>query len=562
MKATAPIEETSSDGNPGGRETSAAPEAPARGAGGVRMLLGGIWMDGFLDPHRCRGELHVQVRAMLKVERNGSLYFVRKPNVRMLWNYVRDIGIKATIRRIISRSSEKHRNEKYFTIGIGRVVEADAESAFAPGKWAAFCLPVGPACAQRLAVHEMLAEELDSSAVKGLSEDHIRYLDAPPAGAGLDTSRFAGWSTYSGRPLVEGDCRAFLAQAKALLLRIDWSAAQSLEAAPTPVCRASVPADPGKAPPGRKSAVLYGLGNYAKTQLMPMSREWVSIEAIHEIDPTQFPRGWEKTFRLDTRPHPAEDFRRDISFVAGYHHTHAPIAIDTLDHGGIAVVEKPLVVDRRQFAEMTAALVRHPGRLFSCFHKRYTRFNAMAREDLGVKAGAPISYHCIVYEVSLPDFHWYNWPNSGSRLLSNGCHWIDHFLFLNGFAKVKHRHVFIAPDRTVNVSVSLENGAAFSMILTDLGSSRIGVQDYIELRASGATVKLTNSDTYVSENDAGILRRMKINKMANYEAMYRSICTRIHAGGAGDSLESLEVSSGLILDLEEEFQSILRRKAD
>ena len=83
--------------------------------------------------------------------------------------------------------------------------------------------------------------------------------------------------------------------------------------------------------------------------------------------------------------------------------------------------------------------------------------------DLGVAPGEPVSYHCIVYEVPLPELHWYRWPSSRSRLISNGCHWTDHFLLLNGFAEPVAYDVVESSDGMVNVTVELANGAVFTM---------------------------------------------------------------------------------------------------
>jgi hypothetical protein len=98
--------------------------------------------------------------------------------------------------------------------------------------------------------------------------------------------------------------------------------------------------------------------------------------------------------------------------------------------------------------------------------------------------------------------------------------------------------------------VELENGAFFTMALTDRGSERIGVQDFIELQARGVTVRMTNGSRYVAEGADRILRRRTINKIRSYQAMYRSIGRRIAAGEPGDTARSLEVSSRLMLELE------------
>ena len=304
----------------------------------------------------------------------------------------------------------------------------------------------------------------------------------------------------------------------------------------------------------RKSAVLFGYGNYAKTVVVPGMAPYLALECVHEIDPAQIASGAASAVSWSTSPiaEPAKYY--DIYLIAGYHHTHAPLALDALRRNAHAVVEKPICVDRTQLSELVSAMTESKGRLFSCFHKRYLPFNRYAHRDLGLAPGEPISYHCIVYEVPLPILHWYLWPNSKSRLISNGCHWVDHFLYLNEFCEWEQFNVFSAKDGTINCSVTLKNGALLTMVLTDRGSERIGVQDYIELRANGRTVKMTNGARYEAEDRSRILRRAHINKMSSYKNMYRQIGMAVAGVGAiGDTVHSVSVSAGLILTLEEAF---------
>jgi hypothetical protein len=110
----------------------------------------------------------------------------------------------------------------------------------------------------------------------------------------------------------------------------------------------------------------------------------------------------------------------------------------------------------------------------------------------------------------------------------------------------------------MNVMVELENGASFTMTLTDGGSSRIGVEDYIELRAGEVTVKMVNSSSYQSENSRRVLRRMRVNRTNSYAAMYASISNRIANAEVGDSLEKVERSAKLVLDLEDRLREASR----
>jgi len=120
-------------------------------------------------------------------------------------------------------------------------------------------------------------------------------------------------------------------------------------------------------------------------------------------------------------------------------------------------------------------------------------------------------------------------------------------------ATLKKTDIFLTDDKTVNCSVLLENGALLTMVLTHYGSERIGMQDYIELRAKQTTVKMINSSIYKSEDQTHIIRSKKINKMQCYNLMYEDICRKINENKPGDSLASIEISSKLMLDLDKKI---------
>jgi hypothetical protein len=99
-------------------------------------------------------------------------------------------------------------------------------------------------------------------------------------------------------------------------------------------------------------------------------------------------------------------------------------------------------------------------------------------------------------------------------------------------------------------SAVLENGAVFSMVLTERGSERLGVRDHIELRSRDVTVRMTDGGLYRSEDSRRILRKARVNKTDSYRDMYRMIARAIAAGAPGDSLASIEIGAQAVLDAE------------
>ena len=96
----------------------------------------------------------------------------------------------------------------------------------------------------------------------------------------------------------------------------------------------------------------------------------------------------------------------------------------------------------------------------------------------------------------------------------------------------------------------LENGAVFSMVLTERGSERLGVRDHIELRSRDVTVRMTDGGTYHAENSQRVLRKARVNKTDSYRDMYAAIASAIASGAPGDSLKSVEIGAQAVLDAE------------
>jgi predicted dehydrogenase len=521
----------------------------------MRVVIDGRWTDGFLDYHPGPGEYLLENAVWKNLERLQGLYYERPKSLWTIWNYLWDIGPRQTIRKIVSRSRERYRNEKYVACGIGFVREPPGCSALPDGQAVAFLAPCHPRLAERIVLPAELLKPVYASGLSFLPQQGLLLCHTELEG-GTDAKRWwqsvRAWSPDSGIGLSASACDGLLDRALDSLKGTDWGNAVKV---PSGRSRSVVQSRTAAARPPEvrtKSTLLFGYGNYAKNIILPNVRKSLDVRCVHEIDPLQIPRNRTVRFGWDTAATARADEKYDVFLIAGFHHTHAPLAIQGLQQDASVVVEKPIAVDDAQLVELLEAMSRSPGKVFCCFHKRYSPFNALAREDLQLQPGEPVSYHCVAYNAPLPPDHWYRWPNSRGRLVTDGCHWIDHFLFMNGYPEATACDLTVAPDRSaVNCSITLVNGAFFTLAMTDGGSERIGPQDYVELRANGRTVRMVNETAYESEAKHRILRKTKVNKMRSYERMYREISRRIMMGGAGDSAACVKGAAELALRLEE-----------
>jgi predicted dehydrogenase len=523
----------------------------------MRILTGNKWREGYLDYHRSRREYRIRVLVWKNLEFLENVYHTRAKSIRFLLNYLPVVGPEGLWTKTWSRIREERRNEKYISCGVGQVMEAAEGGEHAVGDVVGFVAPLHPPLVERVVLPGTLVFAMEKGEFPAAPEGKILYH---PAGKRTPENKWwknvKGWSIYSGIGISEENQTALEKGLREELRHAKWQEAKRIDAqGETGVAETRGSTTP--APSAKKSGVLYGYGNYAKINIIPYAKPFVKMHAVHEIDPTQIfleqgIKRWEST------PFAAPSEKYDVYFVASYNHTHVPITLHALKQGAYVVVEKPVAMDYDELAALERALWAAGRKLFIGFHKRYGTFNRMALEDLGVSRGEPISYHSIVYELIQPEFFWYNWPVSRSTFFANGCHQIDHFLHLNNFSRPKDAGIKLLQDEAVEVWIELENGASFTTTFSEKGSLRVGPRDHVELKVHGRNVRITDAITYQSENNHRIIRKKRIYKTDSYRDMYREIGRKIANNEEGDTIESVLISTKLMLDLEEELKKMKR----
>lgn len=524
----------------------------------MKILVGGKWKEGFLDHHRDPDSYRIEVIAWKTLEELRDVYHVRPKSLRLLWNYLPVMGPVGMWRKIWSRLREEYRNEKYVSCGIGRVIEQPGRGRFKEGDVVGFVAPLHPALVERIVLPEEVVFEVPPETVPEVPKDSILRLSPGSLHEDAWWKNVRGWTAYSGTPIGAEEKKRLAKGLVAELEAAKWGNATrhgTEGKAPVSEIRGDMP----KALPGRKEGVVFGYGNFAKINIIPYTKPFVDVRTAHEIDPTQIV--WEQRIeRWDTSPMPREGEKHDVYFIASFNHTHAPIALRALEQGAHILMEKPIATDGDQLTKLLRAVETHGEKLFIGFQKRYSKFNDYAREDLAAAPGDPISYHCIVFELTQPKFFWYNWPNSRSCLFSNGCHQVDHFLYLNDWSEPMSTKVSLAKEGSVNVEMELENGAYFTMVFSEKGSARIGPRDHIELKTNGRNVRITDATHYFSESETETLRTDRVYKTEAYRTMYRTVAQKIAQGENGDSLRSLRLSAEAMFEIERQYIKALGKK--
>lgn len=514
-------------------------------------------IDSFLLPNCAR----IQVSAICHLEKITNQYFIRQKSIRVLLNYYREIGFVNTCRKMMSRLRESIRNDKYFYVGFGSIVDT-ASSYFPVHMPVLFLATNHPACAERVIIHEHFIAPLHDHLISKIQDNHIDiYENRDSEQWWKSLPHLFAWTPYSGvslsalpQNLIRKMENCFLTTS--VVKKINYAKSVVSEKKECDITTTLLSK--------QKTAILFGFGNYAKTMILPNLHRDLKLISIHEIDSTQI-IPLKKHIQYDSSPTLRENESADVVIVAGYHHTHADIAATALDRHCNVIIEKPLITTRIELATLVASMKKSSARLYACFQRRYHPFNDFFYQDAKNKKGDPISYFAIVYEEYLPAYHWYRWPNSCSAVVSNGCHWIDHFLFLNDYAAVIDYSAKKTRSGDVIIHVELENEAVLSLTLSHKGSSRIGMQDYIELRTRDCTAKITNSNHYIFDNSSRIVRDIKMNKFVSYRRMYRMISDDVMNQGSSlihDQWEKVERAGALVLSLDEAVRNVRSKRGE
>lgn len=510
-------------------------------------LFGEEWSRGYLDAWKRPKEVRIRPTAWCVRSEISNQYFQRRKNPRILLDYVREWGLRTALDKVRSRLREARRNSKFLSIGVGHVVDSDDVGTFAESNSVFFLAYNHPRCCDLVCVDRRFV--MFARRVERRTPQLDFYVEMDGSSS---CSCYAGWSPESGN---EPDVAELRKRLEAELDEFERIRGRTPHVQ-LPLDRERITATTGgRLPritrPRQRTAALVGLGNYAKTAIIPHISADIVLRRVYELDPLQIgPVDRATCLHSTSAPRNFED---DIVFVAGYHHTHADLAVEAIEQSRDVVVEKPLATTSQQLERLEQALCATNARLFTCFQRRFSVFNDYIGEDL---CAGPMLYSASVYEVPLPERHWYRWPVSRSSLTSNGCHWIDHFCFLNRYSEPVRFAVTSLGQRGVQVSAELENGSALSLTLTHEGSPRLGVRDHVEIRVADSHAVITDNAKYVSERGGKRLRTKRVCRIDSYTRMYQEICRRIMAHSPGDSLRSLS-STRLTLSLEEALAASL-----
>lgn len=288
-----------------------------------------------------------------------------------------------------------------------------------------------------------------------------------------------------------------------------------------------------RANPGRDvgGVFLLGFGAYVRDQVLHHFRGRVRAAVDHRAAllrqhvRTPFPL-------LDSVDDVLADIAaasRPLVIVATYHSDHAPLALRVLDANSSArvFVEKPAAVTTAD-AERLAARALAGAWIDVGYNRRWAPLTHVLAAECA-RLPRPLTLSLTVQELPLPPSHWYFWPNQGTRLTGNSCHWLDLLHYLLGGPPVELALTAAGAD-TVCLTARWGDGSLASLVATDRGSALEGVTERIEIRGGATTLVLDDYRRLDVRDPAGTRTWRGRHRDKGHDAMYRDVRRRWLAG--------------------------------
>jgi predicted dehydrogenase len=263
-------------------------------------------------------------------------------------------------------------------------------------------------------------------------------------------------------------------------------------------------AAPSAARPARRPVVqpvvrlgVIGAGSYATSMLLPHLVRRADVQLVEVATATglsaanaQRKFGFERcsTDHLGL----LADETIGAVLIATRHNAHAGMVSESLRAGKAVFVEKPLALDPVQLEAITAAIHDSGNdRLMVGFNRRYAPLLVGLKRAWGTRRG-PLQVRYEVNAGRLEPGSWYANPEEGSRLVGEGCHFVD---TVSWWLDADPVSVFAAaaggdPDDTVSI-LSYPDGSVATIAYQTRGDRRYP-KELLQVTGGGQVARLLN----------------------------------------------------------------------
>lgn len=318
-------------------------------------------------------------------------------------------------------------------------------------------------------------------------------------------------------------------------------------------CAAPISARPTRKATSAKPGVSFvGAGSFARSVLLPAFSGKTRLRGV--VTGRGFTAaGVAKSFNFEKTFDEAADVFADsetsLVVIATRHDSHAEMAAQALGAGKHVFVEKPLAIDTEGLLAVESAARENSGILHVGFNRRFAPMAIeMRRQRNG--SDSPVVLTIRINAGAVPPGHWTtDAGEGGSRLLGEGCHFVDFARFIVGSeiqsvqASAIGSHKRDIATQNFAATLTFRDGSVANLVYTSLGDSKYPKERY-EL-FSGGRVAVIDDFSRMTVTAAGKTRsKRSINKDKGHAAQVAALL-RVLANGGQPPIppsEILEVS--------------------
>ena len=263
--------------------------------------------------------------------------------------------------------------------------------------------------------------------------------------------------------------------------------------------RLAAPAAPATRPAAQPLVRLgvIGAGNYATSMLLPHLRGREDVRLVEVATATGLSAanvhrkfGFER-YSTDYRSLLADDTVTAV-LIATRHHAHAAMVCEALRAGKAVFVEKPLAVEPEQLEAVVAAVEESGNdRLMVGFNRRFAPLLVDLKRAWGVRAG-PLQVRYDVNAGRLEAGSWYAGAEEGSRLVGEGCHFVDTVSWWLDDDPVEVFATATAADPDDTTSTLLYPDGSVATISYQTGGDPRAPKELLQVTGDGKLARLLN----------------------------------------------------------------------
>ena len=307
---------------------------------------------------------------------------------------------------------------------------------------------------------------------------------------------------------------------------------------------------------------IIGMGMWMRGNLIPflLKDERVRITMAADTDPVRLLQGAELFNIPLISSNPADvchSDKVDAVFIATWHDAHADIACMALESGKKVFVEKPPVINEEQYNKLKETLERNPDALFFVGYNRYHSPVTKIIKDEIDKTGGPLTITASIREQTIPGTHYYNWPHQSTRIVSNGCHWIDYavaLLYPRIPSDVQVISALGGNKQSNNVIIlRYDDGSLVNLIFADRGEALIGCDEYIEVKMTDQQFMIYDFTTCQRYKDGKIATVWKGRVDRGWEQEVRDVMNCISENKLHRPIEELLLSASALMQAKRSF---------